>query len=129
MQRKEKFTAACWAMLALTLAFLAVSALYAAHMLGGESSGTAYRIETVQGADTPEPLPERVLINVNTADVDELQKLSGIGPALAQAIVDEREANGPFETLDELLRVNGIGSVKLEGLRSEACTETEGEEP
>lgn len=128
MQRKEKFTAAHGAMLALTLAFLAVSALYAVQTLTGPGDGQTYRIETAQGGSQPEVLPERVLININTATADELTGLSGIGPVLAQAIVDEREENGPYATLDDLLRVNGIGDAKLEGLRSEACTGMEEEE-
>lgn len=125
MQRKEKFPAAYAAMLALTLMFLAVSALYAAHILSGASDGTTYLIET-EYAVTPEPLPERALININTATVDELTELSGIGPALAQAIVDEREANGPFASADELRRVSGIGEKKVEALRGEVCTEEPG---
>lgn len=130
MRRKEKITAARSAIWAVTLMFLAVSALFAARLLfGGSSTGTTvYRVETAQRVSDPAPLPERTLVNVNTADVDELQTLSGIGPSLAQAIVDEREANGPFETLDELLRVDGIGSGKLELLREEACTGTESDE-
>lgn len=56
------------------------------------------------------------LVNVNTAGVEELQALPGIGPALAEAIVEEREANGPFGTVEDLLRVGGIGEKKLEKL-------------
>lgn len=56
------------------------------------------------------------LVNVNTAGVEELQALPGIGPALAAAIVEEREANGPFDTVEDLLRVGGIGEKKLEKL-------------
>jgi len=48
------------------------------------------------------------LINLNTATVDELQALSGIGPTLAQRIVDYREANGPFEQAEEITSVKGI---------------------
>ncbi len=52
-------------------------------------------------------------ININTADVEALQKLPGIGPALAQRIVDFRNENGPFQTVTELTRVSGIGVEKL----------------
>lgn len=124
MRLKEKITAARSAMWALTLIFLAFSVLYAVYICyGGEGGATTYRVETTQRAPDLAPLPERVLVNVNTADVDELQTLSGIGPTLAQAIVDEREANGPFETVDDLLRVDGIGKGKLEALREEVCVE------
>lgn len=56
------------------------------------------------------------LVNVNMAGVEELQALPGIGPALAEAIVEEREANGPFGAVEDLLRVGGIGEKKLEKL-------------
>ncbi len=52
-------------------------------------------------------------ININTADALTLQKLPGIGPALAQRIVDFRNENGPFQTVTELTMVNGIGVEKL----------------
>ena len=52
-------------------------------------------------------------ININTADVETLQKLPGIGPALAQRIVDFRETNGPFQTVTQLTSVSGIGVEKL----------------
>ncbi|MGN6561035.1 MAG: ComEA family DNA-binding protein, partial [Thermomicrobiales bacterium] len=47
-------------------------------------------------------------INVNTANVDELARLPGVGPHLAQAIVDYRNANGPFTSPADLAHVKGI---------------------
>lgn len=61
------------------------------------------------------------LINVNTATAEVLDGLPGVGPATAQAIVDERTQNGPFESVDDLMRVTGIGEKKLEKLRASAC--------
>lgn len=55
-------------------------------------------------------------ININTADIDELQLLPGIGPTLAQRIIDYRSANGPFSALSELTKVNGIGLETLDAL-------------
>jgi competence protein ComEA len=52
-------------------------------------------------------------INVNTATADELEALPGIGPTLAAAIVQERDRNGPFRSVDELTRVPGIGEGRL----------------
>ncbi|MDO4502543.1 MAG: helix-hairpin-helix domain-containing protein [Coriobacteriia bacterium] len=57
------------------------------------------------------------LINVNTATEAELQTISGIGPATAQKIVADREANGPFARIEDLTRVSGIGDKKLEAMR------------
>src|SRR5439155_25661311 len=56
-------------------------------------------------------------INVNRADLAELQKLPGIGPKLSQRIVDERTLRGPFKTVDELRRVPGICPKTVEKLR------------
>ncbi|NLV92072.1 MAG: helix-hairpin-helix domain-containing protein [Firmicutes bacterium] len=60
---------------------------------------------------------EALRINVNTASAWELERLPGIGPALAGRIVAERERHGPFITVDELVRVSGIGPKVLERLR------------
>lgn len=56
------------------------------------------------------------ILNVNTATADELDTLPGIGPALAQAIVDYRDANGPFTSLDDLDAVSGVGPALLADL-------------
>lgn len=53
-------------------------------------------------------------IDLNTAGLNELQGLPGIGPKLAAAIIKSREVDGPFHEASDLLRVKGIGSKKLE---------------
>ena len=53
-------------------------------------------------------------ININTADAEQLQTLPGIGPTLAQRIIDFRNENGPFQTVTELTQVSGIGVEKLD---------------
>lgn len=55
-------------------------------------------------------------VDVNTADARTLEQLPGVGPAIAQAIVTERERNGPFVSFGELERVPGIGPAKLAAL-------------
>ena len=58
-----------------------------------------------------------VATNINTASVEELQRLPGIGPALAARIVEHRQAHGPFRHPDRIVDVKGIGEKKLEKLR------------
>ncbi len=56
-------------------------------------------------------------ININTASSDQLQTLPGIGPVLAERIIKYREAHGPFATIDELVKIQGIGDATLERIR------------
>ena len=58
-------------------------------------------------------------INVNTADAELLTELPGIGPAKAAAIIEEREANGPFESAEDLTRVSGIGAGTVDNLEDQ----------
>ncbi|UTW02531.1 ComEA family DNA-binding protein [Amphritea atlantica] len=54
------------------------------------------------------------MVNINTATADQLvEVLQGVGPAKAKAIIDYREASGPFKTVDELANVKGIGSATV----------------
>ena len=56
-------------------------------------------------------------VNVNTATADQLDVLPGVGPTTAAAIVAHREQHGPFQSVDQLGDVRGIGPAKLEALR------------
>ncbi len=56
-------------------------------------------------------------IDLNTAEVGELDELPGVGPATAAAIVEHRQAHGPFASVDALVAVRGIGTAKLDALR------------
>jgi competence protein ComEA len=58
------------------------------------------------------------LININTASVDELDTLPGIGPTTAQKIVDYRDENGPFSTLEDIMNVSGIGPATFEEIQN-----------
>lgn len=60
-------------------------------------------------------------LNLNQATAEQLVQLNGIGEALAQRIVADREKNGPFSSVDDLTRVSGIGEKKLEGFRDDVC--------
>ncbi|MHB1340447.1 MAG: ComEA family DNA-binding protein [Coriobacteriia bacterium] len=56
-------------------------------------------------------------VDLNRATVADLDTLPGIGPATAQKIVDDRAANGPFKTIEDLMRVSGIGEKKFDALK------------
>ena len=81
--------------------------------------------ETEKGSSSFGGRPDSLLpgekINLNTADQYDLRRLPGIGEKRAQDIVDYREAHGPFQSVDELDNVSGIGPGILDGLREYAC--------
>jgi len=57
------------------------------------------------------------LININIARRVELETLPGIGPTLAQCVIDHREAQGPFDAIEEIMEVHGIGEGVFEQIR------------
>jgi competence protein ComEA len=65
---------------------------------------------------TPTP-PAGQLVNINTANVELLDQLPGIGPTVAQKIVDYREENGSFASVNDLLKIPGIGPSTLDEIR------------
>ena len=104
-------------------------------MTGGGVYTTAARVteeELFTGNDSPgsrlAELPAGYILNINTATVDELKMLPGIGEALAGAIVEYREANGRFESIEDIIYVSGIGEAKLEAIRQYITVEQEAAE-
>ena len=74
----------------------------------------AVAVAVVAGAaDGPQPSG---VVNINTASVEQLQMLPRVGPALAGRIIEFREANGPFQSVDEIIAVKGIGESSFEKL-------------
>jgi competence protein ComEA len=72
------------------------------------------------GPDAPQVQPDTAgsgPVHINTATAAELETLPGIGPALAQRILEHRNVHGPFATVDDLQNVSGIGPAMLEELR------------
>jgi competence protein ComEA len=94
----------------LTLSLAPVRALLLAALLG---AAWLPAMASAQDAAAPiEEMPARV--NINSADAAELSRvLSGVGEARAEAIVRYRDTYGPFETLEELSAVSGIGEATL----------------
>ena len=68
---------------------------------------------SVAGDDTP---AANGVVNINTAASEQLQLLPRVGPALAGRIIEYREANGPFKTVEEVLAVKGIGDSSFDRL-------------
>ena len=70
-------------------------------------------------ATTGSPSAADESVDLNTATVDDLDTLPGVGPVTAAAIVAWRDANGPFTSVDQLADVDGIGPARLEKLRAQ----------
>lgn len=133
------------AVLGLTVGFVIVSGAWfwsENHVHGGYQVTTMERREDTQQTDPSaerveqaDPSAERAeqtrpdsllpgeKINLNTADSYELQRLPGIGEKRAEDIIAYREEHGPFQTVDELDKVSGIGAGILEGLREYAAVD------
>lgn len=60
-------------------------------------------------------------VNINTAKIEDLIVLKGIGPSLAARIIKYREANGDFKSIDDLLSVRGIGAGKFAKFKAQVC--------
>ena len=58
-------------------------------------------------------------VNINSATKEQLETLDGIGPVKAQAIIDYRKKNGPFRTLEDLKKVDGIGDATFDKVRKD----------
>ncbi len=118
MGKRIKLTKTDIYLLGLTLLFLLsvlLTWLLTPHQVRGD-----YEITASQASEETLPPPA---VNINTADADELDGLPGIGPVLAQRIVDYRTAHGPFSSTEELTQVEGIGQAIWESLQDLIVTE------
>lgn len=135
MEGKSKFSAVVLAL------FAAFTLFCGTWYLARTSSPESYRVNTTRQPDAvgsdfteeqdggKETCPDSLLpgetIDVNRADHYDLQRLPGIGEKRAQEIIAYREKNGPFQTVDELMNVSGIGPAILENLREYAVAGSE----
>lgn len=85
--------------------------------LEGEDVAPAVGEVTAGEGDEGDPAP----VNLNTAGVEELDELPGVGEATARAIIEDREENGPFTSPEDLMRVSGIGEKKFARLEGLIC--------
>lgn len=90
-----------------------------------EGGQYAMLVPVTSATRTPLPTAGPLRVNINTASLQELELLPGIGPSTAQAIVAYRERHGAFNALDELLNVPGIGPKTFEGLQDFVILEDE----
>ncbi len=65
----------------------------------------------------PNVPPKPIKINVNQAQISELERVPGLGPKLSQRIIEYRKVNGPFHKLEDLIKVRGIGPKNLEQIK------------
>ena len=67
--------------------------------------------------DTEKEEHKETEININKANIKELQELSGVGESTAESIIKYREENGKFNTIEEIMNVPGIGENKFENIK------------
>ena len=111
MDRPGKPTKSEWILLGITAVFLCLVLTLFWQDRSAVEPGLTVQTET----EVPEEVlaPDVDPVDINTADVEEFDQLPGIGTVLAGRIIAYREANGPFETVEDLLEVSGIGEAKL----------------
>ena len=123
MSRHRKITKSEVVLLGLTAAFLCDLAALSAQDRAAREPGAA--VETEIQVPPEEVAPEFRPVNLNTAGLEELDSLPGIGESLARRILAYREANGPFESVEEIMEVSGIGEAKLAELEDWVTVDNE----
>lgn len=114
METRRKIAWGEWALLGLTGLFLCL--LLGLFLRDQRAADAPVFVETERTVPIEEVRPDPSPVNLNTADAEALTALPGIGEELAARIVQYREEHGPFETVEDLTEVSGIGQGKLAAL-------------
>ena len=122
MGQKGKVTKTEIFLLLLTVVFVLLMAVLYFSGASGSAAGS-YVVTPQKGSGASEVTVQKV--DLNTADLEMLQSLEGIGPVLAQRIIDWRENGGVFCKPEDLLQIEGIGEATLEAVRDFIITEEE----
>ena len=101
------------AVCSLVVIVLAGGALYATRV----SESAPKVVYSVSLEQVQQEVQTPLVININTADVEELDELPQVGPSTAETIIEYRESNGLFMTVSELEEVPGIGPATLEEIK------------
>lgn len=120
-----------WAERTAALVTAATLAVCAGRFLQSNLGGEGYTVTTAHAETSPPPSASRIFIpdaplELNSAGLDDLMGLPGIGETRARAILDYRAQHGPFQTPEELMEVPGIGPATFEGLEPYITVTPEG---
>lgn len=77
---------------------------------------------STQDVSSSSHMEQNLLININVATIDELKRLSGVGDAMAKRIIDFRENEGYFNSIEDIMNVEGIGEAKFNKIKDNITT-------
>ena len=106
---------------------IAIALLMAAGLVGYNAFFSKTAVEITENLVTSEALEQdeetksSEVININTASSEELEKLSGVGKAMAKRIVEYRDTHGGFANKEEIMNVKGIGKKIFETIKNNIC--------